>query len=425
MKKRSLKIPFGSLDGRLVAPENVARGRDCNCLCPNCDWPLIANQGGQTRPYFSHDRGPECVGGFETAVHKMAKQIILDHLTVVLPAHSVEITLPVTSEDDVLTGSVLYPERLVQLVSAVSEKQAEEPGRWIPDVTATLKNNAKLYIEIKVTHGVEQPKAEALDNLMEIDLGDWEIDALADTEVLERAVLRMAARCWYRCSLYSNLKKVRQKQAELEAKVSEVLDRRRRREDKERDAAREHQRQREAARANYQEDLKKLIELNTVAGQEAREKLLAANSSKLLLDIPQRFPREFASGRWPKYLSVRVAGDWLFNIDRRVWQTYIYERAIADVQRGHQVSVKPLTDSIVRRFGVVDWAKRLSDLKLETLFATSNRKTPVAEKNVWFLTSEENALIRTPSSVVRSYLDALVAFGLLKRASPHTYQVEI
>ena len=194
MKKRSLKIPFGSLDGRLVAPENVARGRDCNCLCPNCDWPLIANQGGQTRPYFSHDRGPECVGGFETAVHKMAKQIILDHLTVVLPAHSVEITLPVTSEDDVLTGSVLYPERLVQLVSAVSEKQAEEPGRWIPDVTATLKNNAKLYIEIKVTHGVEQPKAEALDNLMEIDLGDWEIDALADTEVLERAVLRVAAR---------------------------------------------------------------------------------------------------------------------------------------------------------------------------------------------------------------------------------------
>ena len=74
---------------------------------------------------------------------------------------------------------------------------------------------------------------------------------------------------------------------------------------------------------------------------------------------------------------------------------------------------------------LVDWAKRLSDLKLETLFATSNRKTPVAEKNVWFLTSEENALIRTPSSVVRSYLDALVAFGLLKRASPHTYQVEI
>lgn len=207
MKKRSLKIPFGSLDGRLVAPENVARGRDCNCRCPNCDWPLIANQGEQTRPYFSHDRGPECVGGFETAVHKMAKQIILDHLTVVLPAHSVEITVPVTSEDDVLTGSVLYPERLVQLVSAVSEKQAEEPGRWIPDITATLKNNAKLYIEIKVTHGVERPKAEALDNLMEIDLGDWEIDALANTEVLERAVLRMAARCWYRCSLYSNLKK--------------------------------------------------------------------------------------------------------------------------------------------------------------------------------------------------------------------------
>ncbi|MFP3442539.1 hypothetical protein R0K18_32885, partial [Pantoea sp. SIMBA_133] len=79
----------------------------------------------------------------------------------------------------------------------MSEKEAEEPGRWIPDITATLKNNAKLYIEIKVTHGVERRKAEALDNLMEIDLGDWEIDALADTEVLERAVLRVAARCWY------------------------------------------------------------------------------------------------------------------------------------------------------------------------------------------------------------------------------------
>lgn len=130
-KRRSLKLPFGVLGGRLVAPEAVGRGRDCGCTCPGCGYPLIANQGEHTRPYFSHDTGAGCPGGIETAVHKMAKQILLDHGSVVLPAHTVEVTEPVTSPDDVLTAAVQYPERHVQLVSAVAEKKGTRV--WVLD----------------------------------------------------------------------------------------------------------------------------------------------------------------------------------------------------------------------------------------------------------------------------------------------------
>lgn len=100
-----------------------------------------------------------------------------------------------------------------------------------------------------MTHGVDKEKAQALDNLMEIDLGGWEVDALSDSKALERAVLSSAHRLWYRCSLYDDLNKVCQKRAELKAKIPAVLERRRLRAIEEQNAVREHQELRAAHRA--------------------------------------------------------------------------------------------------------------------------------------------------------------------------------
>lgn len=70
-------------------------------------------------------------------------------------------------EIEELVDKVSYPERDIQLTSVVAEKKEE---RWRPDLTATLKNEAMMFIEIRVTHKVGEEKKLDLDNLLEVDL---------------------------------------------------------------------------------------------------------------------------------------------------------------------------------------------------------------------------------------------------------------
>lgn len=87
--------------------------------------------------------------------------------------------------------------------------QEQSEGTWRPDLTARLRNGATLYIETFVTHTVEERKATALDNLMEIDLSRLSPEEAVNSEALRQAVLKQAPRHWFRCSLYDDLPAVR------------------------------------------------------------------------------------------------------------------------------------------------------------------------------------------------------------------------
>ncbi len=52
-----LLIPFG-LDRNtrdIVEPEDAARGRACNCICPGCAAPLLSRHPKENRIHFAHD----------------------------------------------------------------------------------------------------------------------------------------------------------------------------------------------------------------------------------------------------------------------------------------------------------------------------------------------------------------------------------
>jgi hypothetical protein len=77
MSERTLHgLDFG-LDhtGRMRGIDEVEQGLACNCECPECGSPLIARKGAVRVHHFAH-QGESCTTGAETALHRMAKEIV-------------------------------------------------------------------------------------------------------------------------------------------------------------------------------------------------------------------------------------------------------------------------------------------------------------------------------------------------------------
>lgn len=70
----------------LVYIEDAGYGSKCECFCPHCGAPLDAKNGGSIREHhFAHSHGHECKGAYETMLHLLAKEIILESGTIMLP----------------------------------------------------------------------------------------------------------------------------------------------------------------------------------------------------------------------------------------------------------------------------------------------------------------------------------------------------
>lgn len=78
-------IPFG-LDRNtkeIVEPEDAARGRACNCICPGCQAPLLSRHPKENRIHFAHDsKHPEakpeeeCPFSSAVAIAMMARELV-------------------------------------------------------------------------------------------------------------------------------------------------------------------------------------------------------------------------------------------------------------------------------------------------------------------------------------------------------------
>lgn len=75
-------------EGELVHVDSVPNGNECGCFCPHCKSKLCAKNGGDSKKmvhHFAHQSGTDCVGAVESALHKMAKDILLESKSVFLP----------------------------------------------------------------------------------------------------------------------------------------------------------------------------------------------------------------------------------------------------------------------------------------------------------------------------------------------------
>ena len=183
----SVKLPYGeAANGEIVHISTVENGLACKCVCPGCGARLVARtRGKQMQPHFAHYSSAECATAYETALHKLAKEVIAEHKRVKLPA-------VIASYDS--KQLPLRPERNLPLDHVTWEQQIETIR---PDVVAHWRDR-RVLIEVKVTHGCDDAKLNYLHtnavSAFEINLSRVARDATI--EEITHQVLDGAPRYW-------------------------------------------------------------------------------------------------------------------------------------------------------------------------------------------------------------------------------------
>ncbi len=154
-----------ALDGNgvLVHVDNVPKGKACGCFCPSCGKPLYARRGAVRAHHFSHAYDHNCKGAYETVLHLLAKEILLEARQIMLPSSS--------------DGK--FPSGLMKIHSIEIEKW-DERYRIKPDAECIMENGDRLFIEFLVSHKVDEKKRKIIidNNLkcIEIDVNFLALD---------------------------------------------------------------------------------------------------------------------------------------------------------------------------------------------------------------------------------------------------------
>lgn len=147
---------------------NIEDAHNCVCFCPICHHRLIARNRiplelAKREHHFAHEKGCLCEANDETVLHQMAKDIIIEEKTLMLPP----------SEDD------SRPSGLVHFATVEKEKRDNIYG-FRPDVDAITEKGERILIEFYVSHKVSSKKRNVIIssklNCIEIDLNYVEID---------------------------------------------------------------------------------------------------------------------------------------------------------------------------------------------------------------------------------------------------------
>jgi hypothetical protein len=168
-------LQFALKEGRLVHIDQVENGIASGAICPSCEGPLIAKNGGEQRiHHFAHTYVKTCQYGYQTSLHLLAKEIIKSAGEIHLP--SFKKVLPINNPTivDFLNGKSkeeyeVFSERKIKIDRVDLEKKHHS---YIPDVIV-FSGNRKIIIEIAVTHFVGRNK---LDKIIDSDTPAIEID---------------------------------------------------------------------------------------------------------------------------------------------------------------------------------------------------------------------------------------------------------
>lgn len=181
MKEKSLNLTYGLIDGKVTHISKVESGLDCGCFCPACGDRLIAKKGDVVRHHFAHQSNKPCESGVESALHLAAKEIIASAGKMTIP--EVRLRFPYSYKPDIL----IHESMEIKIDHVELEKRLDN---IIPDVVV-YSGGKRLFIEIFVTHAIDERKLQKIRNLnvstIEIDLSKYE--KFADEQELVRIIL--------------------------------------------------------------------------------------------------------------------------------------------------------------------------------------------------------------------------------------------
>lgn len=171
-------------DGVLTHISDVESGLKCDCICPGCGERLIAKKGSKMTHHFAHKANSECLSGYQTSLHLLAKDILLEEKSILLPKVEIHFYDHGGSYKEVLISDEIF----IEVDNVVLEKKQ---GEIIPDVIAYC-GDKKFYIEIYVTHKIDDNKKKKIikEDVSTIEIDLSEIDRYISKEMLKDILLK-------------------------------------------------------------------------------------------------------------------------------------------------------------------------------------------------------------------------------------------
>ncbi|SAL06737.1 Competence protein CoiA-like family protein [Caballeronia calidae] len=336
-----MKIPFGlDENGRIVDIRDVPPSVEGNFRCAECKQPVTRKQGDDRVGHFAHKAESTCGKAFETALHLLAKQILVESDVLRAPALVCQFDARPSDED-----IALFAEQTLHWNSA------GETEVWVdgirPDFRGVWQGKA-IFVEVTVTHEPGKPKLEALKRLqtptLEIDLSAARRDITVE-EIRQRVLDATGGKRWV---FYPG-------EAEVRARLEALRDQREAEEYDELERQQQDERRREAAQRAARTD----------AGIERLRKIEKANASFRAGTTAQQLA--FLEGRlgkfvsdWPAILGHSVRGASSVKVSTLVWQADVFRRHILGQGARHpkrSVTVESVADWLVQRYDIAsnDW----------------------------------------------------------------------
>jgi len=166
-------------EGKIVSIYEVETGIKCNCFCPECGETLEAKNKDKTeksiltknqkQAHFAHASGKNCKYAAETAIHKLAKEVLKSIKRLRVPEYK-------------KWGVLLSESNCYDFDEVLLEKPVIKDGiHLIPDAILK-KGNDTLYVEFYKTHIVDDIKLQKIKlfntSTIEIDLNS--LDPIKD-----------------------------------------------------------------------------------------------------------------------------------------------------------------------------------------------------------------------------------------------------
>lgn len=336
----TLKIPAGEREGRLLRAEEVAPGLACGCHCPGCGARLVArNRGKHRRPHFAHHQAPESRACFETALHKLAKQVLLEARELLLPAFAKPPVHDLAGHAYPLEECHAEPRGWAYHTARKEVRLAELDGRTPDIVLYGPQPQRPLLVEVRVTHQVDDAKAQLVRErdmaMIEIDLSslvesDLEPDRFSAL-VLAEPGNRKWIHCPHREGLYRSL--LARTQPRIEAANARFA----------------RQQAAEAERLASQEG--ELDYARTASRPENRQRKLAMMARRDQPRIRALYERYFDEETWPPWLMEVDPDAWAFEVHPLLWQLALYAEFVAGQPAGTRIGIGTLVSRVCETFG--------------------------------------------------------------------------
>lgn len=438
------RVPFGLRGGRMWTVAQVPTGVACGCTCPACGHPLVAKAKDSTRrrPHFAHYRDADCRAGFESSVHRMAKQLVADRLALLLPSWNGEAEMPnppVLMDDagEPLYGRrVEFPDRQVALIEAVLEKSQ---GDYVPDVTA-MDEHGRLFIEIRVTHAVDEIKRRRIQSegvrLVEINLSSVTPNQTFELETFSHAVLDDPSnRVWLSCppateEWRESMRDLKARQALRNrdlAQSRQLAEEARQLALTQADAevakadpkSREHFRMQR--RARYEAALRALPGLVSREACEARLAQLELRDRDRMAVLVGGI----ASDRVREAVMDYHCDAWIFQVHPVLWQAEVCRAFVTGKNCGDRFNQKDVAQWMRAHF---EFNQQLYDLFLAQYSArTSARRSGYSKNRIsaWYFTEEENGQIPNFYRPINAFIERLAYIRALTFVSGTIGEVEV